>query len=144
MRNMRESHEYHDEYKVKNIEIIKGKQSFLREEIDQLVDMNYNLKQPTIDVIYLSQLKNKIENFIKDETLKVQKGDFSNDEAQTIAIDRMKRDLDQAQVSFHHINKVLLELKEFVKKSEAAEHSVNVRIKDYLTNRIFWWKLIIT
>jgi hypothetical protein len=123
---MRESHEYHDEYKVKNIEIIKGKQSFLREEIDQLVDMNDNLKQPTIDIVYLSQLKSKIQAFIKDSNLRLKKGDFSSDEAETIAVDRMKKDLDQTQVSFSHINKVLLEIKEFVKKSEAAEHSVNV------------------
>jgi hypothetical protein len=125
---MRDSHEYHDEYKIKNIEIIKGKQSFLREEIDQLIEMNDSLKQPTIDIVYLSQLKQKIKAFIKDTKVKNLKGDFSNEDSETIAVDRMKRDLDQTQVSFSHINKVLLDVKNFVKKSDAAEHSIGVSL----------------
>lgn len=126
MRNMRDSHDYHDEYKTKNMEIIKGKQSFLREEIDKLIHMNDNLKQPTIDNVNLNELKQKLENFIKDSKLKGNTFDSSREESITIAVDRMKRDLDQSQISFSHINKVLVEMKEFVNKSEAAEHSVNV------------------
>lgn len=126
MRNMRESHDYHNEYKNKNMEIIKGKQSFLREEIDQLVHMNDYLKQPNIDMVNLNELKQKLDNFIKDSKLKGELLDASREESVSIAIDRMKRDLDQSQVSFSHINKILLEIKEFVSKSEAAEHSVNV------------------
>ena len=127
MRNMRDSKDHHNEYKIKNMEIIKGKQSFLREEIDQIVFMNTNLKQPTIDMVNLNYLKSKLESFIKD---KLEKKGYSalqeNEEELTVLVDRMKRDLDQAQTSFSYINKDLLKVKEFVKKTENAEHSIHV------------------
>jgi hypothetical protein len=138
MKNMRDSHNHHDEYKIKNMEIIKSKQSFLREEIDQLIHMNKGLKQPMIDMVNLNQLKQKLENFIK-EANEPKVRNFLDEDAGTNAVERMKRDLDQAQMSFGHINKILLEIKEFVSKSENAEHSINVNII-----RIFWLKLIIT
>lgn len=124
-KNMLDSSISHDEYKVKNMEIIKSKQSFLREEIDQLIHMNQELKQPTIDMVNLNQLKQKLENFIKDSRENKLKN-FAENEAGTNAVDRMKRDLDQTQMSFGHINKVLLEIRDFVAKSENAEHSINV------------------
>ena len=128
MRNMRDSHDHHNEYKIKNMEIIKGKQSFLREEIDQIVYLNTNLKQPTIDNVNLKYLKTKLEGFIKD---KMSKKDYNgleeNEEEITALIDRMRRDLEQAQTSFSYINKDLLLIKDFVKKTENAEHSIHVR-----------------
>lgn len=127
MRNMRDSYDHHNEYKIKNMEIIKGKQSFLREEIDQIVFMNTNLKQPTIDMVNMNQLKAKLEHFIKDRVnVKNYKALDVNEEENIMEVERMKRDLDQAQVSFSYINKVLLEINDFVKKTEGAEHSIKV------------------
>ena len=127
MRNMRDSYDHHNEYKIKNMEIIKGKQSFLREEIDQIVFMNTNLKQPTIDMVNMNQLKAKLEHFIKDRVnVKNYKTLEVNEEENIMEVERMKRDLDQAQVSFSYINKVLLEINDFVKKTEGAEHSIKV------------------
>ena len=112
---------------IRDREIIKGKQSFLREEIDQIVFMNTNLKQPTIDMVNMNQLKAKLEHFIKDRVnVKNYKTLEVNEEENIMEVERMKRDLDQAQVSFSYINKVLLEINDFVKKTEGAEHSIKV------------------
>ena len=131
MRNMRDSEEHHEEYQTKNIEIIKSKQSFLREEIDQLIYMNSRLKKPNIETHFLNEMNKKLKVLIT----KLSNEDSNKGHSLTTSVDRIKRDLEQANISFNNLNRSLEEINHFVQKSESTEHSI--KVNDFVSICIF-------
>lgn len=122
MKNMRESEEHHEEYTEKNMEMIKSKQSFLREELDQILHLNENLKSHALSKESLLQMKALLVSLLKRE----KNGEIGNVEFGMI--EKIKKEMNKAIFEFGHYKKGLEDVENFIKKSESIEISIKVTL----------------
>lgn len=122
MKNMRESKEHHEEYTDKNMEMIKSKQSFLREELDQIMHLNENLKSHKLSTVTLLSMKNLLQGILKKE----KNGEMGNIDYGVV--EKIKKEVNQSIFEFGHYKKNFEDVENFIKKSDSVEISIKVML----------------